>query len=116
MLFSCSKVGMLAAVSWGNVIGSQHGDQIPEREEAVKPLLGVQHNMDLSYKRPLFFVALSNIVHLEFNFITVINLRKIFLQMYSLQKNELFYKRISLNVPKLMGLGSAVVDLKLPSF
>lgn len=32
MLFSCSVIGMPSAVSWGNVIRSQHGDQIPERE------------------------------------------------------------------------------------
>lgn len=47
MLFSCSKAGMLAEVSWGNIIGSQHVDQIPEREER-KYSVGAQHIVDPS--------------------------------------------------------------------
>lgn len=39
MLFSRSKVGMRAAVSRENLIGSQHGDQFPERAEAELPSL-----------------------------------------------------------------------------
>ena len=33
MLFSCSEVGMRLPVSWENIIGSQYGDQTPERQE-----------------------------------------------------------------------------------
>lgn len=45
ILFSCSVIGMPSAVSWGNVIRSQHGDQIPEREKGGNTLLGARHNI-----------------------------------------------------------------------
>lgn len=72
MLFSCSVIGMLSAVSWGNVIRSQHGDQIPERERERREYsagCSAQHPI---YPRLVLLLALSKVVHLEFHFLCVI--------------------------------------------
>lgn len=64
MLFFCSEIGMLSAVSWGNGIGSQDGEQIPERKE--QQTLRWVLNMDPSYPRELLLLDLSVVFYLEF--------------------------------------------------
>lgn len=75
MLFSCSKVWMLSGVSWGDVVGSQHGDQIPERKEQgiLCWVLGTTWLPIMSCPRLLLPLASRNVVNLEFNFITVMS-------------------------------------------